>query len=161
MITAYVSIGSNVDKYLHTELAIKALIELDLTARFSTIYESAAFGFHGDSFFNLIAEVKTTETLDAFARTLRDIEFRLGRTLNAKKKQDRTVDLDIILFGDCISEEVVKVPRQDIYDYPFVIQPLYELCPDLVIPGDGRTVGQIWQRFNSFVGLTKVELWFN
>ena len=105
MTIAYVGVGSNIDKHLHIERAIKALSELDLNARFSTIYESPALGFEGDSFFNLVAEITTSQTLLTFAQTLRDIEFRLGRTLDAQKKQSRTIDLDIILFGDCISYE--------------------------------------------------------
>jgi 2-amino-4-hydroxy-6-hydroxymethyldihydropteridine diphosphokinase len=160
MITAYVGIGSNIDKRRHVELAVKALQKLDSTLRFSTIYESPALGFSGDSFFNLIVEMKTSLTLKAFFQQLREIENQLGRSENAQKLQDRTIDLDIILFGELVNDSAPKVPREDIYKYPFVIQPLYELCPELVIPDDGRTVSQIWQQAESLPLLSQVDLWF-
>lgn len=160
MITAYVGIGSNIDKRRHVELAVKALQKLDSTLRFSTIYESPALGFSGDSFFNLIVEMKTSLTLKAFFQQLREIENQLGRSENAQKLQDRTIDLDIILFGEFVNDSAPKVPREDIYKYPFVIQPLYELCPELVIPDDGRTVSQIWQQAESLPLLSQVDLWF-
>ncbi len=160
MITAYVGIGSNIDKQRHVELAVKALQKLDSTLRLSTIYESPALDFSGDSFFNLIVEMKTSLTLKAFFQQLREIEYLLGRSENAQKLQDRTIDLDIILFGELVSDSAPKVPREDIYKYPFVIQPLYELCPELVIPDDGRTVSQIWQQAESLTLLSEVDLWF-
>lgn len=160
MITAYVGIGSNIDKQRHVERAIKALRALDPALQLSTIYESPALGFNGESFFNLIVEMKTSLTLKAFSAQLREIEYSLGRSENAQKMQDRTIDLDIILFGDLVSDGAPKVPREDIYKYPFVIQPLYELCPELVIPDDGRSIRQIWQQAEQLVLLTKVEPWF-
>lgn len=160
MITTYIGIGSNIDKHHHIQLAMAALLEMDPALRFSAIYESPAIGFDGESFFNLIVEMKTSLTLTLFFQQLRDLEYRLGREVNAEKMQDRTIDLDIILFGDIVNDTVPNVPREDIYKYPFVIQPLYELCPQLVIPGDGRTVSQIWQSAEHLALLTRVEPWF-
>ncbi|MGX9419186.1 2-amino-4-hydroxy-6-hydroxymethyldihydropteridine diphosphokinase [Vibrio sp. WJH972] len=160
MTITYVGIGSNIEKHQHIEKAIRAMIALDPAARWSTIYESLAFGFDGDSFFNLVVEVTTKHTLEQFSDELRKIEWQLGRPQDAQKKQSRTIDLDILLFGDCICNETVKVPRQDIYQFPFVIQPLYELCPERVIPGDGRSVKDIWVEFNNLEILSAIKPWF-
>lgn len=160
MTIAYVGIGSNIEKHLHIERAIKAMIEIDSAARISTIYESPAFGFNGHSFFNLVVELTTPLSLTSFAHSLRELEFQLGRKPEAQKKQNRTIDLDIILFGERVCDEEIKVPRQDIYHYPFVIQPLYELNPDLIIPGDGRSIKAIWEKSQRLESLSAIEPWF-
>ncbi len=160
MITTYVGIGSNIEKHRHIQAAIVALSHLDPELRLSTIYECPAVGFSGESFFNLIVEMQTSLTLEQFSQVLRDIEYQLGRSADAQKMQDRTIDLDIILFGDHVSDKKPRIPRDDIYKYPFVIQPLYELCPDLVIPDDGRSVREVWQTSELSIDLTKVALWF-
>jgi 2-amino-4-hydroxy-6-hydroxymethyldihydropteridine diphosphokinase len=161
MITAYVGIGSNTDKHLHIERAIQALLKIDPNLRMSTIYECPPVGFEGESFFNLMVEIKTFFTLSQFSQALRDIEFCLGRSVNAQKMQDRTIDLDIILFGDCVSEGALRIPREDIYNYAFVIQPLYELCPNLVIPKDGRTVKDVWFDTQGGEPLIAIQPWFD
>ncbi|HDY8200114.1 TPA: 2-amino-4-hydroxy-6-hydroxymethyldihydropteridine diphosphokinase, partial [Vibrio vulnificus] len=61
------------------------------------------------------------------------------------------------LFGECISSQKPELPRSDIFKYPFVIQPLYDLQPDLVIPGDGRTVEEIWQTARDLDTLKAVD----
>ena len=61
------------------------------------------WGFDSHAFYNLVVEMKTELSLADFALTLREIELRWGRDSQAKKFQDRTLDLDIILFGDTVS----------------------------------------------------------
>ncbi len=160
MITAYVGIGSNLDRYRHIEAGIKELSQLGCDLRLSTIYECAALGFDSHPFFNLVVEITTAMTLQEFQRALKEAEFRWGRAVDAKKYQDRTLDMDIILFGDVVSGSSPVVPRPDIYHYPFVIQPLYELCPDRRIPGTGESVEQIWRESAMLETLTPVPLWF-
>lgn len=161
MTSVYVGIGSNIDKHKHIEVAVDELSGLGQFIRQSTIYESPSLGFRGAPFFNLIVEIQTSLTLEVFAKFLRDIEIRWGRALEAQKYQDRTLDLDIILFGDMIRDSSPQLPRKDIYHYPFVIQPLYELSPDLVIPGDGRTVRDIWLQAEHLDVLRAVRPWFS
>jgi 2-amino-4-hydroxy-6-hydroxymethyldihydropteridine diphosphokinase len=158
MTLAYVGIGSNIDKHNNIEQAIQALSQLGDNLRLSPIYESPALGFEGNTFFNLVAEITTSLSLTDFSRQLRAIEINGGRELHAQKFQNRTIDLDIILFGDQIHVEAPKVPRDDIYHYPFVIQPLCDLCPDLIVPNDGRTVQQILQMAEPLSGLVPVKI---
>jgi 2-amino-4-hydroxy-6-hydroxymethyldihydropteridine diphosphokinase len=160
MTLAYVGIGSNIDKHSNIKQAIQALSLLGGDVRLSPIYESPSLGFEGPSFFNLIVELTTSLPLAEFSQCLRTIELDCGREIQAKKFQNRTIDLDIILFGNQISTESPKVPREDIYRYPFVIQPLCDLCPDLIVPNDGRTVQQILQTAEPLSGLSPVKVWF-
>ncbi|GAK84659.1 2-amino-4-hydroxy-6-hydroxymethyldihydropteridine pyrophosphokinase [Vibrio ponticus] len=160
MITAYIGVGSNRERHKHIQAAIEELAQVGQQLRLSHIYECQAVGFDGSPFYNLVVELKTTQSLTDFSRALRTIELKWGREENAAKFEPRTLDLDIILFGEQVSSADPKVPRDDIYQYAFVIQPLYELCPDLVVPSDGRTVAQIWASFQSPTVLTEVAPWF-
>ncbi|HEQ3515587.1 2-amino-4-hydroxy-6-hydroxymethyldihydropteridine diphosphokinase [Vibrio cholerae] len=161
MSTAYIGVGSNQDRHQSIEAGLRALAELASQWRLSTIYECPSVGFASHPFFNLMVEMETELALPELMKQLKAIELRCGRLPNAQKYQDRTLDLDIVLYGDCVSENDPVLPRPDIYRYPFVIQPLYELCPQRVIAGDGRTVEQIWQQAQDLASLTPVPIWFS
>ncbi|MGC9403019.1 2-amino-4-hydroxy-6-hydroxymethyldihydropteridine diphosphokinase [Vibrio genomosp. F10] len=160
MITAYIGVGTNVEREKHVEAAVNELSLLGEELRLSTIYQCAPVHFDGDNFFNLVIEMKTALSLTELSQALRNVEMRWGRSDFAQKYQDRTLDLDIILFGEEVSESDPQLPRSDIFKYSFVIQPLYELCPDLHIPLDGRTVQQVWNQSTDFDTLTGIEPWF-
>jgi len=160
MTTAYIGIGTNVNREASIEAAIFALQEIADSVRLSTVYECASVGFESSPFYNLVAEVSTSASYEHFQKQLRDIELELGRPAAAQKFQDRTIDLDIILFGERTSTVEPKLPRDDIYKYPFVTLPLSELCPDKIIPSDGRTVRQLQQLVQGEETLRAVELWF-
>ncbi|MGC9422705.1 2-amino-4-hydroxy-6-hydroxymethyldihydropteridine diphosphokinase [Vibrio sp.] len=161
MITCYIGIGSNIERRKHIEAACRALTQLGERLRLSTIYQCESLGFDSHPFYNLVVELQTALPLTTLAEKLRAIEHGYGRALDAQKFQDRTLDLDLILYGDAISDQSPKIPRPDIYYYPFVIQPLYELCPQLSIPGDEQTVEQIWLKAANLACLTPVPLWFS
>lgn len=161
MITAYIGIGSNIDRRKHIQAAIEELRALGQDVRISTIFECEAVGFESHAFYNLVVEMKTELSLTDFSRQLRDIELKWGRAADAGKFEPRTVDLDIILFGEQVSSAKPELPRSDIFKYAFVLQPLVELCPQLVVPQDGRTIEQIWQQSDFSVALEPVAQWFN
>lgn len=160
MTTCYIGVGSNVERKKHIEAAITELLQIGDQIRLSTIYECEAVGFESAPFYNLVVEMKTEQTLTDFSRQLRHIELKWGRAENAEKFQPRTLDLDIILFGDEVSDSAPQLPRSDIYKYGFVIEPLNELCADLIVPNDGRTIGEIWQQANYKEHLSAVSTWF-
>ncbi|ASC56039.1 2-amino-4-hydroxy-6-hydroxymethyldihydropteridine diphosphokinase [Vibrio vulnificus] len=157
MNTVYIGVGSNIEREKHARAAWQELTLLGEALQASPIYECAAVGFDSHAFFNFVIRLNTSMTLEELAFQLRQIELKWGREENAAKYQDRTLDLDIVLFGDCISSQKPELPRSDIFKYPFVIQPLYDLQPDLVIPGDGRTVEEIWQTARDLDTLRAVD----
>ncbi|EGQ7832977.1 2-amino-4-hydroxy-6-hydroxymethyldihydropteridine diphosphokinase [Vibrio vulnificus] len=157
MNTVYIGVGSNIEREKHARAAWQELTLLGEALQASPIYECAAVGFDSHAFFNFVIRLNTSMTLEELAFQLRQIELRWGREENAAKYQDRTLDLDIVLFGECISSQKPELPRSDIFKYPFVIQPLYDLQPDLVIPGDGRTVEEIWQTARDLDTLRAVD----
>ncbi|EGA72001.1 2-amino-4-hydroxy-6-hydroxymethyldihydropteridine pyrophosphokinase [Vibrio sinaloensis DSM 21326] len=161
MITAYIGIGSNIDRRKHIQVAVQELSQLGRDIRLSTIFECEAVGFDSNSFYNLVVEMKTSLELADFARQLRAIELKWGRSANAGKLEPRTIDLDIILFGEEVSQAQPELPRSDIFKYAFVLQPMLELCPYLIVPSDGRSIEQIWQQSRFETELVPVPVWFN
>ncbi len=161
MTKVYIGIGSNVEREKHIQQALVQLKTLDDGVKLSKVYESDAVGFKSEAFYNLVAELKTALNLKEFSLALRKIEFHCGRDSQAKKFEPRTIDLDILLFGDVVSDSQPELPRSDIYRYPFVIQPLYELCPELILPKDGRTVRQVWLQAKDLHFLKEVKPWFD
>ncbi|CAM3557668.1 2-amino-4-hydroxy-6-hydroxymethyldihydropteridine diphosphokinase [Vibrio aquimaris] len=161
MTKVYIGVGSNIEPRKHIELAIGALHEIGQNIRLSTIYECPAVGFDGDAFYNLVVEMETSQSLEEFVHQLRDIELQWGRERDCEKLQSRTVDLDIILFGQQVSKQSPELPRSDIYKYGFVIEPLRELCAELRVPNDGRTIDQIWSELSYPEHLSEIKLWFN
>jgi len=74
---------------------------------------------------------------------LRRIEADLGRVRTADKYAARTIDLDILLYGDRIIDQPdLKVPDPDLRERAFLIVPLAELAPDVVLPDDGRAAAE-------------------
>ncbi|CAM2943444.1 2-amino-4-hydroxy-6-hydroxymethyldihydropteridine diphosphokinase [Vibrio mytili] len=157
MITTYIGVGTNIERERHCMAAYQELQKLDEDLVVSPIYECAPIGFNSQNFYNFIIRLRTGLSIEELRSHLRGIEFKWGREENAQKYQDRTLDLDIVLFGECVSKQSPELPRSDIYKYPFVTKPLYDLEPNLVIPGDGRTVAEIWQAMQPVDSLKPVS----
>ncbi|PSW15110.1 2-amino-4-hydroxy-6-hydroxymethyldihydropteridine diphosphokinase [Photobacterium sanctipauli] len=158
MTTVYISLGSNIEREYHIQAAVSELKQLGTDFQLSTIYEAEPVGFEGPNFYNCVVAMKTSLSLDNLQQALKQLELDYGRSPQAKKNQSRTLDLDILLFGDRVQALPPSLPRADIYKFAFVLLPLMELCPDRVIPGDGRTVRQLWQSFERSQALWPVEL---
>ena len=114
----------------------------------SPIYETAAVGFEGDNFLNLVVSFDSDLTaLDVFHK-LRELEFKHGRLTNSQKYSPRCLDLDLLLYGDAIIDDgVVKLPRDDIEKFEFVLRPLADIAPQYVHPVLKKTYEMIMQRF--------------
>lgn len=159
MITSYIGIGTNVERDKHLQAAWQELSQLG-KLRASTVYQCDAVGFEGSIFYNLVIELTSSLSLSQLSIKLRQIETKWGRPEQAQKCQNRTLDLDILLFGD-VSSTTPLLPRPDIFIFPFVIQPLYELCPKKIVPVDGRSIEEIWSKLEQpLTSLTKVDFNF-
>lgn len=164
MTRVYLGVGTNIDRQRHTVAAVTELKKLDANLQVSTVYQCPASGFDGAEFFNFVVGLDVSLELDQLKQHLRSLELNYGRPMDAKKNQNRTLDFDILLFGEQVCTQKPQLPRSDIYKFNFVLQPLKELCPELVIPEDGRTVLQLWeQTFESIGGdsnLSPVSIYF-
>jgi 2-amino-4-hydroxy-6-hydroxymethyldihydropteridine diphosphokinase len=126
----------------------------------SPVYSCESVGFTGHEFYNMVFRIQTELSLPELNEALKAIEIKWGRAVDATKFQDRTLDLDILLFGQLVSHDKPKLPRDDIFKYPFVVQPLFDLMPDLVIPEDGRSVRVIRESMPECAELKRIYFKF-
>ena len=90
-------------------------------------------------FLNGAVALDTTLGASDLLRVLRNIEESAGRTRGGPRYGPRTIDLDLLLYGDeVIHEPELEVPHPRLHERRFVLEPLVELDPDLVVPGRGR-----------------------
>jgi 2-amino-4-hydroxy-6-hydroxymethyldihydropteridine diphosphokinase len=136
MTVAYVGLGSNLGD---RERLVRNAAELIGAVRLSTVLETDPWG-HTDQprFMNAVAEVETGLEPFPFLTHLLDVERRLGRERVGLRWGPRTIDLDLLLFGDRVVDEPgLAVPHPRLLERRFVLEPLAELAPDLEIPGNG------------------------
>ena len=145
----FLSIGSNIAPERHIPAALRDLTERFGPLEISSTYESEAVGFVGPLFQNLVARFTSDLSAETIAEQLRAIEERHGRTRESQKFSSRTLDIDLILWGDAIIRRGrLEIPRPEIIRYAFVLEPLAELVPNLKHPQIGKTYGEIWSQFD-------------
>lgn len=145
----YISIGSNIDKNKNIPASLEALKLNFGPLTISSIYESEAVGFIGDSFYNLIVGFNSELSVKEVAKILRQIELDNGRTRNSQKFSSRTLDLDLILYDNLIiNDGRLQIPRDEIERYAFVLEPLKEIAPDLKHPISGLSYADLWEKFD-------------
>ncbi len=145
MTRVFIGIGSNVQREKNIAEGLATLQQTFGELLSSSIYESAPVGFSGDAFFNLVTSFNSDDDALTIAKQLRTIEFAHGRTADSKKFNPRTLDLDLLLFGDdIINADSLQIPRKDIEVYAFVLEPLAEIAPSLKHPVLHKTYAQLW-----------------
>lgn len=136
MTVAYVGLGSNLGD---REAQITRAAELLGAQRLSTIVETEPWGYEAQpKFLNAVAEVETELDPRAMLDQLLDVERQLGRERIGPRWGPRTIDLDLLVYGDLILDEPgLTVPHPELAQRLFVLEPLAELAPSLEIPGVG------------------------
>jgi len=157
MVTSYLSLGSNIEPYYHLSKAISELNHYFGNLKLSPLYESVAVGFNGEHFLNLVASFETDLKPQVIYESLRKIEDNHGRIRNGIRFSQRTLDLDLILYGNLISNEIPILPREEILQYAFVLKPLSDLAPEVIHPINGKSYAELWNNFN----YTQQLLWLS
>ena len=146
----YLSLGSNIDAENHLRLAMRELREHFGTVELSPVYRSRAVGFEGDDFLNLVAGFESDESPLAICEAIEAIHNMAGRNPSGGKWESRPLDIDLLLYNDWVLDErPVRIPREDVLEYSFVLRPLAELAPDLVHPVTGRTMLEHWNEYDA------------
>lgn len=145
-VQAFIGVGSNIDPAENLGKALELLArEVHVTA-LSTVYRTRADGREGDpDYLNCVVAVETDlAPLDLRDRVLRRIERRLGRVRSTDPFASRTMDLDLIIYGELVfRQDGLELPDPLIEKRPFLAIPLFETAPGLVIRGTERPVAEI------------------
>lgn len=146
---AFIGIGSNVDREQNIRSGLREIAGLGTMMSVSSVYESKAYGFEGDNFYNLAIGLETDTSPHTLNDILREIEDRHGRERNVPRFSSRSLDLDLLLYDDLVCHDGnLEVPRADIVNCAFVLGPLVEIAGDIRHPESGVRIRDIWASFN-------------
>jgi 2-amino-4-hydroxy-6-hydroxymethyldihydropteridine diphosphokinase len=146
----YVSLGSNINPEENIRSGVLALKKEYPNFTVSSVYRNKAVGFEGDDFYNLVAKFESDKSVYSIVEQLKYIESQHNRTRNRRRFSSRTLDIDLLLYGDLvISEQDLKLPRDEITRYAFVLYPLSEIAGQLRHPVTGKTYKELWQEFDN------------
>ncbi len=155
-VRAWLSLGSNQLPRRYLPDAIAELRRRFGDLAISPVYESESVGFAGENFLNLVVGIHTDLPVQAVNRQLKEIESRHGRVRNENRFAARTLDIDLLTYGDQIIEtREVRLPRDEILHYAFVLLPLSEVAGEEVHPVAGKSYRQLWREFDR----SGQELW--
>ena len=148
MTTVFLSLGSNIDRQHNIGSGLDDLAAAFGELRLSPVYESEAVGFKGSPFFNLVVALDTELPVAALADRLRDIERAHGRVRGEKKFASRTLDIDILTYGELTGEfDGISLPRDEILKHAFVLRPLADLAPDACHPSLNKTYAELLEEY--------------
>jgi 2-amino-4-hydroxy-6-hydroxymethyldihydropteridine diphosphokinase len=143
-----VAAGSNVEPRANLRRALDALARHYPGLRCSTAYRNRAVGFAGEDFVNLVVGFDTDDDVHRVIEHLHEAEALCGRARNAPKWAPRSMDLDILLYGDRVCDEPgLVLPRPDLVRRAYMLGPAAEIAPATVHPTLGSTLAELWRGF--------------
>ena len=149
-VSCVVALGTNLGD--REDIAFRALADIAATEGFrvtgsSSLHETVALGPDGlnpdaPAYVNQVIALESAWSVEKTLALLLDIERRHGRERTGEKYADRTLDLDLIVYGDLRHEGPdVTTPHPRAHERRFVLEPWHEINPDAVLPGKGAVSG--------------------
>jgi len=159
MTLAYIAIGSNLSSPLEqVNAAVQALGEIPQSrlVKVSAFYRTPPLGPQDQpDYLNAAVVLETSLDAETLLDNTQRIELQQGRQRKAERWGPRTLDLDIMLFGDeVINTDRLTVPHYDMKNRGFMLWPLWEVAPELTFP-NGESLQAILQQLNA----EKPALW--
>ena len=150
MARVYLGLGSNLEPDANLKLGVRELRSRFGDIDLSPVYRSAAVGFEGEDFLNLVGGLDTEDSPLEIHAQIEVIHDLAGRERGTNKFISRPLDIDLLLYDDQVLETPrFRIPRPDVLEYSFVLRPLSELAPHVVHPETGLTMARHWAEFDA------------
>ena len=160
-VDVFVSVGSNIAPEDNLRMACRELAADYGDLNLSSVYRNKAVGFEGDDFLNMVVGFNTAAQPEHLFAHMEQLHEQAGREYQENPFCSRTLDLDILLYGDLVRRRL-KLPHQDLEKYEFVLCPMVEVAPELRHPVSGKTMSQLWDGFDAETHpMQKVDIGIN
>lgn len=157
----FLSVGSNIDRESNSRSAVRALRDRFGSLKISPVYESEAVGFKGDPFFNFVVSIETDLPLSEVNQVLKEIEDAHGRKRSGPKFSSRSLDIDVVTFGDFVGElDGVTLPRPELFYNAFVLLPMIDLLQDQIEPKTGIHYKDLKTKLPSVQSIAQIDFDF-
>lgn len=141
----WVSVGSNIDRERALRTAVAELSNAFGRLVLSPVYETESVGCAAAPYLNLVVGFDSAAPVAEIVARLRAIEETAGRVRGPDRFAARTLDLDLLTWGDAVGDfDGLHLPRDDVLRYAFVLGPLADVAPDARHPADGRSYRTLW-----------------
>ncbi|MCP4001352.1 MAG: 2-amino-4-hydroxy-6-hydroxymethyldihydropteridine diphosphokinase [Gammaproteobacteria bacterium] len=147
-VDVFLSVGSNIAPEENLRMACRELTAGYGELNLSSVYRNKAVGFEGGDFLNMVVAFNTAVAPEQILTRIKQLHVQAGREYQESSFCSRTLDLDILLYGDMVRKRL-KLPHQDLDKYGFVLQPMVEVAPELQHPVSGKTMSQLWDGFDA------------
>lgn len=149
MTQVFLGLGSNLHREKYIRAGLTALEKLFGELIISPVYESESVGFKGSHFYNLVVSANTELTITQLSESLKKIEDENGRVRTGPKFSPRTLDIDILTYGDFVGAEAgIELPRAELTQNAFVLLPLSEISPHELHPQLQKTYADLWASYD-------------
>jgi len=145
----FVGIGSNIEPESHIREAVKLLRTRFGKLQLSPVYRNPAVGFVGEDFLNLAVAFENRDAVTDVRTALDAIEAACGRVRGSPRFAPRTLDLDLLMVGDLVTDSPLRLPRPEILIYAYVLKPLADIAASRRHPLTGRNMAEHWRDFDA------------
>jgi 2-amino-4-hydroxy-6-hydroxymethyldihydropteridine diphosphokinase len=156
------SLGGNLgDRKRYIETALKLVdYRIGGIEKCSQLYETEPWGTnHPEIFLNAAVVVKTDLEPLEILKAIKEIERELGRMPNDERNSPRTIDIDILFYGNLILDsDLLIIPHPRITERNFVLIPVSEILPDLMHPVFKKTISELLQESSDELAVNKIKV---
>ena len=143
----YLNVGSNIKPLVNIGAALEWLRTEFSVRSISRIYQSPAAGFVGADFLNLAVEIQTELSLSELHHCLKGYEFSHGRSLDSEKYSSKSIDMDIVTYGDYVGcYSGIMLPRLELFYRPYVLKPIVDIAGTDWLPRSRATYAGVLRK---------------
>lgn len=153
----YLGLGSNLgDRKKNLQAAREILAKTERILQQSSLYQTAPWGYSEQpEFINQVIAIETELSPTHLLRLLKRIEKIIGRK-KTFRYGPRVIDLDILLYDHrIVHTKLLDIPHPKLIERAFVLVPLAEIAPELVHPGNGKTIRQLMEALEDIESVKK------